>query len=69
MVWHTLNLSAALRKKCLYSELFWSAFSRSLSQYSVRMRENADQSKSEYGHFSRSAASWFDLEYSSFNIA
>ena len=51
-----------LRKKCPYSELFWSAFSRirteyreiwSISPYSVRMRENTDQNNSEYGHFSR----------------
>ena len=50
-------------KKCLNSELFWSVFSRirteywdiqSISLYSVRMRENANQRNSEYGHFSRS---------------
>ena len=54
-----------LRKKCPYSELFWSAFScirteygeiRSISPYSVRMRENVDQNNSEYGHFSRSVS-------------
>ena len=53
----------ALRKKCPYSELFWSVFShiwtesgeiRSISPYSIRMRENADQNNSEHGHFSRS---------------
>ena len=47
----------SLRKKCPDSELFWSVFSRirteygkirSTSPYSVRMRENADQSNSEY---------------------
>ena len=52
-----------LRKKCPYSELFWSAFShirteygeiRSISPYLVQMRENADQNNSEYGNFSRS---------------
>ena len=52
-----------LRKKCPYSELFWYAFSciraeygeiRSISPYSVQMRENADQYNSEYGHFLRS---------------
>ena len=52
-----------MRKKCPYSELFWSAFSynrteygkiRSISPYSVRIRENADQNNSEYGHFPRS---------------
>ena len=50
----------SLREKCPYSELFWSAFSRirteygeilRISPYSVRMRENMDQNKSEYGHF------------------
>ena len=53
----------SLREKCPYSELFWSAFPRipteygeirSMSPYSVRMRENVDQSNSEYGHFLRS---------------
>ena len=50
----------ALREKRPYSELFWSAFSRiqteygeifRISPYSVRMRENADQNNSKYGHF------------------
>ena len=46
----------ALREKCPYSELFWSAFSRigSLSPSSVQMRENTDQNNSEYGPFLRS---------------
>ena len=52
-----------LREKSPYSELSWSAFSRirtecgeilSISYYSVRMRENADQNNSEYGHILRS---------------
>ena len=52
-----------LSKKCPYSKLFWSAFSRIRTEYgeirsislcSVRMRENADQNNSEYGYFSRS---------------
>ena len=52
-----------LRKKCPYLELFSSIFSciwtkygeiRSISPYLARMRENADQNNSEYGHFSRS---------------
>ena len=56
-----LNLS--LRKKCPYSELFWSVFFpirteygeiQSISPCSVRTRENMDQNNSEYGHFSRS---------------
>ena len=53
-------------KKCPYSELFWSAFSRiqteygeirSISPYSVRMWENADQNNSEYGRFLHSVYS------------
>ena len=56
-----------LREKCLYSELFWSAFSSiwteygeilRISPYSVRMRENADQNNSEHGHFLRSGTLW-----------
>ena len=56
----------ARRKKCPYSELFWSSFSRirteygeirSISPYSVRMRENVDKNNSECRHFSRSGAS------------
>ena len=46
-----------LLEKCLYSEIFWSIFSRiqtKYSPYSVRMKENKDQKNSEYGHFSRS---------------
>ena len=48
----------ALREKCPYSELCWSAFSRirseygeilDISLYSVRMGENAAQNNSEYG--------------------
>ena len=53
----------ALRKKCPYSELFCSAFSRirieygeiwSIHLYSVPMWENADQNISEYEDFSLS---------------
>ena len=60
-----INIKAITRKKCPYSELFWSAFSRirteygellRISPYSVRMQENAGQNNSEYGHFSRSAS-------------
>ena len=35
---------------------------RSISIYSVRMRENADQNNSEYGHFSRSVYIYCPLE-------
>ena len=53
----------ALRKKCPYSQLFRSIFSliqteykeiRSISPYSIRMRENTDQNNPEYGHILRS---------------
>ena len=54
----------SLLENCPYSELVWSAFSRiwteygqiwSISPYSIRMWENADQNNSEYGYFLRSA--------------
>ena len=57
-------VTSAVREKCPYSELFWSAFSRVQTEYgeilrispqSVWMRENVDQNNSEYGYFSRSA--------------
>ena len=38
-------------EKCPYSELFWS---KSSCIRTVRMRENADQNNSDYGHFLRS---------------
>ena len=50
-------------KKCPYSDFFWSVFSRirteygeirSISPYSVRMREHMGKKNSEYGHFLRS---------------
>ena len=55
----------ALRKRCPYSELFWSTFSHiwneygeilRYSPYSVRMPENANQNNSEYGHYLHSEA-------------
>ena len=58
-----LNFGQTLRKNYWYSELFWSVFSRiwtdygeirSISLYSVQMREIADQNNSEHGHFLRS---------------
>ena len=65
---------ATLRKKCPYSKLFCSAFSRIRTEYGeivrifpylVRMRENADQNNSEYWHFLRIAIHWFEdnMEY------
>ena len=53
----------SLHKNVLYSEFFWSVFSRiwieyrnlqNKSPYWVRMRENADQKNSEYGLLLRS---------------
>ena len=68
------NQKYTLRKKCPYSELFWSAFSsirtkygeiRSIFTYSVQRRENVDKNNSEYGHFSRSdryvALAWYTI--------
>ena len=55
-----LTFSYTLREKWPYSELFWCAFFRIRTEYgeitrisphSIRMRENADQNNSEYGHF------------------
>ena len=57
-----LCLNLSLRKKCSYSEFFWSVFSRfrieygesrSKSPYLVQMRENTDQKNFEFWHFSR----------------
>ena len=54
------SVRKTLRKKCPYSELFWSVFSRirteygeilCSSPYSVRMRENMDQNNSETDNF------------------
>ena len=62
----------SLREKCPYSEFFWSTFSRlqteygemrSISPYSVRMRENMDQKNSEYEHFSRSVCQPFSSHH------
>ena len=39
-----------LRKKCPYSDFFWSVFSRIRTEY----EENTDHKNSEYGHFLRS---------------
>ena len=59
----TGSLKLALHEKCPYSEFSWSVFlrirteyenMRSISPYSVQMREIADQKNSEYGQFSRS---------------
>ena len=56
------DLKNALRKKCPYSELFWSVFFRirtqyweirSISSHSVWMLENTDLNNSEQGHFLR----------------
>ena len=49
-LWWSIFTKIALRQKCPYSKLFLSALLR-ISPYSVRIRENADQNNSEYGHF------------------
>ena len=51
------DLLQSLRKKCPYSELFWSAFFHIRTYYgeilySVQMPENTDQYNSKNGHFS-----------------
>ena len=52
------SLESTLRKTCLYSEFFWSAFSRIWSEYgdllckspySVQMRENWDFGNPKFG--------------------
>ena len=54
------HYTIALREKCPYSELFWSVFSRILTEYGeiqsispdlVQMRENMRQNNSKYGPF------------------
>ena len=45
-----LHCVKSVRIRCYSGPLL-----RSISLYTVRMRENADQSNSEYGHFLRSA--------------
>ena len=46
-----------LRKKCSYTDFFWSALSRIQTEYwdlqskLARMRENTDQNTSEHGLF------------------
>ena len=73
----TFDPAITLRKKCLYSEFFWSPFSRIQTQYgdlqskftfSVQMRENADQKSFEYGHFSRSVTRKFKFKRLLFSL-
>ena len=61
-VWKATLIKSTAWKVSVF-EVFWSVFSRirteygeirSISSYSVRMRENTDQINSEYGNFSRS---------------
>ena len=63
-MWAYIDYSS-LTEKSPYSEIFWSVFSHigteykrilHISPYSIRMRENAEQNNSEYGHFLRSAS-------------
>ena len=39
---------------CIFPHLDWYGEIRSISPYSVQMRENTDQENSVFGHFSRS---------------
>ena len=57
------KFTRSLHKKCWYSELFWSIFSRirteyggllHISPYSIQMQENMDQKNSGYRPFSHS---------------
>ena len=57
------NVPILVHENCPYLEFFWSVFSRiwteyweilRISPYSVRVRENASQKNSKYGHFSLS---------------
>ena len=59
------ELGSPLRKKCSYSEFFWSVFSHIRTEYrDLRnkslhsVREKTDQKNSEYRHFVRSALQW-----------
>ena len=63
-----------LRKTCPYTELLWSVFFRiwteygelrSISPYSVQIRENTDQNNSEYERFLRNVT---DLSIVSLDI-
>ena len=65
----TLRSKETLRKKYPSFEFFWTSFSRisteygdllCRSPYSVRIRKNTDQKKSEYEHFSRRETFEFD---------
>ena len=49
------RINSTLRKKYPYSQLFWSVFFLIRTEYSVRMWENTDRNKSEYGRFLCSA--------------
>ena len=61
-------LFVTLRKMCPYSELFWSEFPRiwteygeiwSVSPYSARIRENADQNNSKHEDIIHSVSVWY----------
>ena len=59
LIYHYAIASNPLCEKYRYSELFWPVFSRirteyeeirSISPYSVRMREDTDENNYEHGH-------------------
>ena len=54
-----IKASLTLSEKCLYSEVFWSAFSRVWTEYGDLVRESEDQKNSENGHFLRTVGVLF----------
>ena len=64
------DFSTAIKYHCVkcvrirsYSGPHFPAFGLNISPYSVRMRENADQNNSAYGHFSRTECFLFIIKY------
>ena len=64
------HYTLTVREKCPDSEVFWSVFSRllteygerkSISPYLVRMRENTGQNNFKYGHFLCSV--WYIISF------
>ena len=49
-----ISIKLPQRKKKVGIRSYSGPYFRSISPYSVRMRENTDPNNSEYGHFSRS---------------
>ena len=76
---YTLRWWKKRPEKCLYSEFFWSVFSRFWTDYiglwsaenAVQMRENMEQKNSEYGHILRSgnknSSTWLYFSFTNFH--